>query len=499
MNDVRRRDKWLVPLSRIVLICSPFLLLLILSAALGKNAFQAQPLWLDELCFWRSLFSWDQMGFATGFNGMYEETAVVGTLGISGLGPILIYGWFVKLFGLSHNTIVLCNALWISLAALVFCLLRKPRPAVAFALSLLLLTYAPVILYCFTSMTQLFNYALMLFYLTFLLHYQENRRPWSLVLCFLTVLFGCLYRPMYCVLLIPLVMFFSRYRFGWRMLLSGLIAVIFSVLACFLSQLASAPNAQGFSYHLIRASDLHTFWRMLLSHSKANLIEFFSHTSSVHQLVFRCMYLALTLLCLLASFMALERRGLRPVRVHLGFRPPFFSCFLLLVAAFGLTIMLHDVFDWRDFRRLAPFLWLVIAFFIARHRFTLPVVSLAACLLSVCLLIAFPEPTFTEEGRFSEPAAAESLPEVIEMITYEENAEDPFCNTIRTDIYSFALMQELHPGMGLQYGWFTTDTTGQSRWILTDQLKCPVTGYENVLDTGDFKLYRQLSKEDVHE
>ena len=71
MNDIRRRDKWLVPLSRIVLICSPFLLLLILSAALGKNAFQAQPLWLDELCFWRSLFSWDQMGFATGFNGMY--------------------------------------------------------------------------------------------------------------------------------------------------------------------------------------------------------------------------------------------------------------------------------------------------------------------------------------------------------------------------------------------------------------------------------------------
>ena len=45
MNDIRRRDKWLVPLSRIVLICSPFLLLLILSAVLGKNAFQAQPLY----------------------------------------------------------------------------------------------------------------------------------------------------------------------------------------------------------------------------------------------------------------------------------------------------------------------------------------------------------------------------------------------------------------------------------------------------------------------
>ena len=499
MNHSRSRDKWLVPLSRAVLILSPFLLLLILSLALGRNAFNAQPLWLDELCFWRSLFSWDHMGFATGFNGMYEETAVVGTLGISGLGPILIYGWFVKLFGLSHNTILICNALWISLAACVFCLVRRPRPAVCFALSLLLMSYTPVILYSFSSMTQLFNYALMLFYLAFLLHYQEKRCTWSLVLCFLTVFLGCLYRPMYCVLLIPLVMFFSRYRFGWRMISFGLIAAVFSVVACFLSQLASAPNAQGFPYHLIRAADLHTAWRMLLSHSKANLQDFFSANVSVNQLAFRVMYLGITVLCLLASFMALERRGLKPVRVNFGFRPPFFSCFLLLVAAFGLTIMLHDVFDWRDYRRLAPFLWLVIAFFIARHRFTLPVVSLAACLVSVCLLIASPEGMFTEEGRFSEPAAPESLPEIIETIAYDEAAQDPFSNTIRTDVYSFALMQELHPGMGLQYGWFTTETTGKSRWILTDQLKCPVTGYENVLDTGDYKLYRQIPKEAVND
>ena len=55
-------------------------------------------------------------------------------------------------------------------------------------------------------------------------------------------------------------------------------------------------------------------------------------------------------------------------------------------------------------------------------------------------------------------------------------------------------MQELHPGLGLQYGWFVTETTGQSRWILTDRLKCPVTDYESVLDTGSYKLYRKIEE-----
>ena len=93
--------------SWIVLILSPFLLLTLISLILGQNALSAQPVWLDELSFWRSLYSWNQMGFDTGYYGMFEETAALGTLGISGLGPILIYGWFIKLFGMSHNTIML--------------------------------------------------------------------------------------------------------------------------------------------------------------------------------------------------------------------------------------------------------------------------------------------------------------------------------------------------------------------------------------------------------
>lgn len=489
-NRASRQLKWI---SWSVLILSPFLLLALLSLILGQNVFAAQPVWLDELSFWRSLHSWNEMGFDTGYYGMFEETAVLGTQGIAGLSPILIYGWFIKLFGMSANTIMLCNAVWISVAAAVFCLVRKPRPAVAFSLAGLVMGYMPIILYSTTSMTQLFNYALMFLYLAFLLTYQEKRCPWAFVFCFATVVFGCLYSPMYCVLFIPLVMFISRYRFGWKMILTALAAVAVSALCCFLGQLASAPNAQGFPYHLIRADHIDTFIHMLLSHSKANLLDYFRSTGNVMQNAFRVLYMGTTLLCLLGSFMALERRGFKPVHVTFGYRPPFFSCFLLLIAAFGLTIMLYDAYDWRDYRRLAPYLWLVIAFFITRHRFTLPVVSLAACAATVILLIASPAMgTFSDTERLTAPVPSEAVTTVSEVITYDENAEDPFANTIRIDVHNLQLMQEIHPGMGMQYGWFTTDTTGKSRWILTDQLKCPVTGYEKVLDTGDYKVYKHI-------
>ena len=100
-----------------ILILSPFLLLVLLSLAVGHNVLDAYPVWLDELCFWRTLYSWNAMGMATGSYGVYEQIAPIGTMGTSGIGPLLLYGGFVKLFGLSHHTIMLANATWCSVAA----------------------------------------------------------------------------------------------------------------------------------------------------------------------------------------------------------------------------------------------------------------------------------------------------------------------------------------------------------------------------------------------
>ena len=140
---------------------SPFLLLGVLSLILGRSALDSWPVWTDELDYWRSLQNWNAVGFATGYSGLSEIVPEAGTLSVHGLTAIVFYGWFVKLFGLSHNTIVLCNALWVSLGALLFCLLLKPKPLTCVYISVLLATYAPVVLYAFTSMTQLCQYGVL--------------------------------------------------------------------------------------------------------------------------------------------------------------------------------------------------------------------------------------------------------------------------------------------------------------------------------------------------
>ena len=479
-----------------LLILSPFLLLAILSLIAGHSALDAYPVWEDELCFWRTLYSWNEAGMDTGYYGMHEQIAPIGTMGISGIGPLLLYGWFVKLFGLSHNTIMLANAAWCSLAAAVFCVLRKPRFSVSLLMSGIMLAYAPIVLYALTSMTQWFNYALVLFYITFLLGYQERRKVWLLVLCILTIILGALYRPMYCLLFLPLLLLYCRYQFNRRMLGFGVLAVVLSLLCCYLAMQTAAPHASGFLYHLFRAENLHVAWRMLLSHTKSNLIDYFIRAKgSPMQDIFRLLYCAITLLCLIGSFVRTEKNEKGRLCVRTGYRGPIMSCFLLLTAAFGFTMLFYEANDWADLRQLAPYLWLVAAYLIARHRRVIPLATLAGCAVSLVLLIGHPEAVFVDANRFVVPEASEHLAAVVETIQYDENADDPFDNTVRLDVYNYELLKQLDPALGLQYGWFTTDTIEHSRWVLTDKLKCPIMGYESVLDTPDYKIYRHIEED----
>lgn len=479
-----------------IFILSPFLLLALLSIAVGHSALDAHPVWLDELCFWRTLYSWDEVGMATGYYGMHEQIAPIGTMGTSGIGPLLLYGGFVKLFGLSHNTIMLANAAWCSAAAAVFCALRKPRLSVSLLMTGMMMAYAPIVLYALTSMTQWFNYALVLLYITFLLGYQERRKVWLLVLCVLTIVVGALYRPMYCLLFLPLMLLFCRYQFNLRMVGFALPAAALSVLCCYLAMQTAAPYVQGFLYHLFRADSFGTAWRMLLSHSKSNLIDFFIRRSgSAMQDAFRWLYCAITGLCLISSFIRTHKNDDGKLCLRTGYRGSIMSCFLLLIAAFGFTVLFYETNDWADLRQLAPYLWLVAAYLIARHRRVIPLATLAGCAASLVLLISQPEGVFLDADRFTVPETDEQLSAIVQTIEYQENAEDPFDNTVRADVHSYQLMRELHPGIALQYGWFTTDTVENCRWVLTDKLKCPVFGYESVLDTPDYKLYRHIEEE----
>jgi len=491
-----------------LLAASPFLLLAAVSLVIGHNAFGSYPVWTDELDYWRSLYSWLHVDGAAGYSGVNENAALMGTLSVHGVGPILLYGWFGTLFGWSFSSIVLCNALWIAAGAVTFCLLNRPRAGTALGMGLALMVYAPAVLYCATSMTELANYGLLLFYLAFLARLWRVRREAraaaggtppltkglpSLILACITVVFCCAYRISYVVLFVPLVLIACDFRWSGRMGLSILTALTVSLFTYYLTSMCASPYTAGFLYNLLRTDTADLAFRMFLSHAKANLLDYFvRQTSNAMESLQRWLYCGVAALCLLGSFVQVGRAEGR-LRVRFGWDGLSFLAFVTLFLPFAIVVCAYETNDWSDYRTLAPFLWLVVAAYLVRGRKWVPAAYLAGCTaILIALLAGGPVGAFSDDTRFTATPVTQATRTLCEAITYEADAENPYANAVRTDLFNLETVAALHPGIGLETGWFTEENVGKSRWVLTDHLKIPLEGYELVMKNSAGSVYRLI-------
>ena len=492
MNDTLNTRKPIDMLGWALLVASPFLLLAIVSLALRANAFAAYPCWSDELECWRGVRSWLAVGMNAGYSGLAESIPRFGALGLSGFTPVLLYGGFGALFGWSANGVVICNALWIAAGALTLCLLCKPRALASLLLSLSLMAYLPIVLYCTTSMAELAQYGLLLFYIAFLLRYARTRGVPSLVLCVVTTLLCCAVRVSYCVLFLPLTLVACDYRFSGKAALCALAALLASAGVFAVATLYASPNTSGFLFHFLREGDVGLALKMLASHAKSNLRDLLDlNLVGTAQLAQRALYLLMMLGCLIGSFV----RGKAADKPRRRLNGELFVCFLALFVPLLISIALFETNDWNDYRTLAPFLWGVSAVLLLRSRKHLPALFLIGCavMLGLFLIVGEPSTAFTDASRFVAPTESADTRALCEAIEYDENADEPFGNSVRIDLYNWQTISQLDAGLGLQSGWFTEDNVGHSRWILTDRLKVALQGYELILSNADGSVYRLLS------
>lgn len=473
-----------------IFVFSPFLLLGVMALLLGESPFNAYPRWTDEMDYWRSLYNWNAVGFASGYSGLLEVTPAAGVMGVHGLTPLLFYGWFVKLFGLSWQSVMACNALWVSMGALVFCLLLKPKPLRALSLTVLTAAYLPVILYVFTSMTELVNYGLLMMYIAFVAGYGRRRRPWLLALAYLTAALACFYRINYFLLFFPLAWLAGGERLNLKAVLAAVSGLVLSAALYLLSSRFTAPYTQGFLYNFTHVGDVGLAAQMLLSHIKSNLVTYLTfYKVDPIQWNFRRLYLLVMGLCLIGAFIK-TREGVKKPR--LGLNVPYLWSFLWLFASLVIVIALYEVMDWADFRTLAPILWLIPVYLLLKGKRLIPAVTVAGSAALLFLLLTGGEPlgTYIDPNRFIPPEQNPALEAAIQHISYDPEAQDPFQNTVRTDLYATLPLMKLEAGLGIQYGWFDEGTVGRSRWILTDRLKAPLSGYEEVYVGGGAAVYR---------
>lgn len=497
-----RNKKTIPPLrwfSWALMTAAPFLLMGLLCLFTGRNVWDSWPVWSNELDCYRVLRNF---GIANaGYSGMYEVIPPVGNQSVLGIAPLFFYGGFVKLFGLSRQTIMLCNCLWLSIGSLVFCAVRKPKASSALFLTLLTLCYAPLALYLNTSMPEAANYGLLMLYATFLLQYDETRSLWSLVLALLFGLLACLYRIQYVLLFLPLAWQFGGRRFGLKTWLALLVTVILAAVCAVVAIWFTAPTIQSFHYHLVNADSLETAVQLLLSHTKSNVLDYFAFRSTDRvQACFRLVYLLSILVCLFGAFVHTEKKPEgKGLRLRFGLNTPFLVVTVWLLGSLGIITLLYETSDWWDFRMLAPVLWLTALCLFMTGRRIAPLTMLAGCLaLTAVLALGDPIGCFADPYRYTEPPRSEALAQAMEVITFEEGdpekAQDPFRNTVRTDLSDSWQLMQLEAGLGLETGWFIESSIGQSRWLLTDLLKVPLEGYKPVFKTDGMAVYRRIEE-----
>jgi len=502
--DLKRRA--LTVAAWALLVASPFILLAAVSLAIGRNAFESYPVWTDELDYWRAVFSWLHVGPNVGYSGIGELTAKIGTLSVHGISPILLYGGFGALFGWDFSSIMLANCVWVSAGALAFCLLNRPKAGVAALLSLSVMVYAPVVLYCATSMTELANYGLLLFYLAFLLRLWQARSAargllaeelpiakglgW-LLLCLLTVVVCCLYRITYVGLFIPLIAVACDLRHWGHMALGALLALLIALFVYYVTALTASPFASGFLYNFLRTDTLAMAVRMFLSHAKSNLFDYFvRNTSNPMEWLQRVLYCGVAVYALLGSFVRAEKTDGKH-RVRFGISWLSLIAFVMLMLPFAIVVCAYETNDRSDYRTLAPFLWLVIAGYLVRGRRLLPALYVAGCIgILAVLFTGGPVGAYGDDYRFVATPFSADMQALCAAVQADPTADDPFENSVRTDLFSLETVATLNPALGIETGWFTEDNVGRSRWILTDYLKIPLEGYELVLKNKSGSVYR---------
>ncbi len=496
-NAIIREKRRYTPLdwfSWVLMIASPFLLMGLLCLFTGHNVWNSWPVWSNELdCYW--VLQNIGVGGA-GYNGMYEVVPPVGNQSVLGIAPLIFYGWLVKLFGLSRITIMLGNCLWLSIGSLVFCLVRKPKASSALFVTLLTLTYAPLVLYLGTSMPEAANYGLLMLYATFLLHYDETRTSWSLMFAMVFGLLACLFRIQYVLLFLPLAWQFGGRRFGLKTWLALLVMVVLAVVCALVAILFTAPSIQSFHYHFLNSESLEIAIQMLLSHTKANVIDYFSLSKPDElEKVFRLIYVLSILVCLFGTFVHTEKEPGRRLRLRCALNTPFLVVTVWLLGSLGIIILLYETNDWWDFRMLAPVLWLTALCLFMSERRIAPLCILAGSLILTCVLALHgPVGCFADDYRYTEPPRSQVLAEALEVITFDPEADDPFDNTIRTDLTETWQMTERESGLGMETGWFIEDSIGKSRWLLTDILKVPLEGYKPVFKTDGMAVYQRIEE-----
>ena len=446
-------------------IAAPLILMCLRSLQIGMNCFKLHGLWSDEMVYWREVYNFIHTGIAGGYTGCDDMAPALANFGTHSFLNTVIYGAFGAVFGWNNNSIMIYNLVFLMLCITVF--VYWVRPSIRQLLILLAATvfYLPLYYYAPTSMTELLGYGGIVLYTGALLCYErEAKERWFFVLLACTVFLSFFKLPNM-VFFIPLVLAIFEGKFTRRFTLRTLGCMASCVLIYMINSAFTSPYPWFFS-EVFEQKTVGKMIAKVWGRFTENLSHFFSLGYGTRQeQMQRYFYLFLFLLFVCLTVYFFRKKQAQKGKLALSY-------VLLLLASFTLNNAFYEVWDWRDYRMMAPVAWgaLIGLLFLEEKIWT----ALAAVAVATMFFyeIAKPNEVFINWER------TEPLPEntVCELVHYDAQTENPFDNTIAVEFVNLGIYYGLEPGIGVQ-NIFTPEAITKSKYILVSTPDYDFPGY----------------------
>jgi len=343
------------------------------------------------------------------------------------------------------------------------------------------MTYTPLILYSSTSMTELLNFSILVVYFGFLYRYsKQDGNKWLVILLLFCTAISFI-RIIYIILFLP-VLFKKVERLNFKSMITLVLWIVFSGLLFVLNNLFVSPYPDSFLNDLLNSNSFTDFFTDFTSHfleNSWNLINPFSENSI--QVLQRYFLMVVIIICFIKSNVIQSK--------FKKLDSEFFIVFLILFLFVLINIGAYDVFDWRDYRVLAPILFGCIVYLILNDKTGIIFSSFVFNMVGILFLFLSPQIVESfNKGRYTKPLENPLL----NHIEYRMHTASRFENTIVIQELSPAVVLNIPAGIGISYCEVLTDTLKSKYLFSKNKLKLKTYHIINSNTTG--YLYTKISK-----
>ncbi len=338
---------------------------LLLAVFCGGGLWDCAPVWHDEVWYYNEISVFRTAGWQGGYTVSHEWPAKVAAVRFGSHGPFFpaLYGAITRFTGLPLAVIPLLNAGFLLLASAFWVACCRPTMRQAALAAFLMVTFWPLMLYVPTSMQEVLHLAIGIALAG--LTVQLIRRPrnrFVLGAALILVVAASQLRVTWSLVIVPLLWVAYRPRTGrqWLLVLGTACLLIGGLFLESMLTTAPYPNFVADLTARAKESPLAALG-MVTVHALKGVVRYFGPTKdTLVQVGMR--YQTLMIVGAAVYFLRhpprvscdRESAGATDTNTVCGF------VLLNLACVVGFVMVLYDVFDWRDYRVVAPHLLLAL-------------------------------------------------------------------------------------------------------------------------------------------